>query len=950
MPKIYPFPIFTNISKFDNDIKVAEPFNCFNVNTYSFSIRAFHILQTAGIKSIGELILFTTSQLLTYENCGVTTIKEFLEISEDVIKNTTIENLEIIQKNNLPIEELILEEFSLSTLQKLPIFSDCIINKENQKLHSSYYSSYKLSSIPFDLRTINTINRLKLKKISELLFLPKSILKLVTSAGVKTIEDIQNWIVRFYKVVINGEQQFISFQEMLSKILDIKQKNLQIFLDRLSSFGKEATLESVGNRYNLTRERVRQIVIRVEHLMSFPFIEMQFDEFFDAVDLVLDQYIGAVDARKVTKDLSELMEWQEEITPEIFLNFCLLNDKYKIDRNFYLLFVENNSCKNCKKNIKYFLSLINNKSSISVTRIVYLHEQRCLELCPVYSKHRLIDAQYLRWFIEENDELKSNFILDEEELTYFSKDAWDEKNKSKLLVFFEILQQLTKATHFKDFAYLVNSQLGTNHSQQYLSYIIQNTKQVYMWDKGTFLVKSNFNFPFEFIKSKITELIKMIEENKLPVVYINGYYEKNSKECNDHNIPNPTAFYSLLQESKDTRLLLPMFPCIFLTSDFKGSRNITEEILLFLNNNNRQYDYLELRKYFIETLGASPRSFRHHIRSCKQLAKSGNVIFIKDETHHTPILQRSKVNEDFKALNYIKLSEKNNITLKDSQKIILNEIIKSNGSITFLKIDILSRRRKQDFTKLIFNINNMFYNNYSKELIQKNVEEEIWEINYFFNNPSNWQLDLDESISVETSDEKQMPNSSCSDMSYINKDVEKLGSILNNAKTSYKIYWFQSLLYLIENKYSEASLPEMAILMCTFAWKDVLIERNKYPNIDKIPDIVKDIYFESDLSKSSTFEEIKDYIQKNLNMFIDPMLNLTRYVPYRFLSIYIGDIVSMKDTDKNGFIINYVNNNNLIYSFSKNHIKIDSNWNNLIKEKIIEYQKLIIIKKKEFFK
>jgi len=938
----YDFPLLTNISKTESDREASEPFNSFLISELGYSVRATNIINEVKLTSIGKLLLVTTDKLLGKKNCGKTTIIEIVNKCKDFLDKLDIENIETEIEKIIPVEQSLKEEFSIQNLLQLPIFSANAIESNKQDLHNSYFGNYKLSHIPFDVRTTNTMHRLKLVSLKELLFFPSSSIKLVTGSGKKTIENIHKTLTHFYKVIFSKNKQFESFQEMLTEILSTKPEKLQIFFDRLSSFDKDATLESVGRKYNLTRERVRQIIEKIENLLLYPFIDMQLEEFYDGIDLVLDQYIGAVNAQMINVDLSELLDWKENVSPEMLLNFCLLNNRYRINKQNYLLFSKSENCNECNNLFEFMKSYFLKESSVTEIVFCEILYKICQKSCPSFSKSKKIDTHYINWIITENEELNKFCVYDDEEKIYYSKSAWEEKNRSNYNHILKLLESIKDSIHMSELVKVVNSELNFNYSQNNLSSLLSRSNSIYLWDRGTILAKSNFEFPHDFIESKIEELVFLLDEKKYPVIYVNGYFKKINQECKKYKIPNPTALYSILRDANEPKLTLIKYPSIFLSSTFKGKKNITEEILLLLGENNNRYNYTNLREYFVNTLGAASYVFQNAVANCTQLEKSGNTISIVNKQSNIYAEELRKVKNQLQIpsliINYQDMFIKNNVQLTETIKYLLYQLQKKGGSISSIRLHSLSRIKKINFNTIIFNLNSQFRSIYNNNFLI--FENEIWEVNPFFNHSANWGH-KDKTTDKEMTDIELEKDSEEEYPKWLLKQAVKLEDIFKHSITSYKYYWFQAILTLVERGKKEASFKQMAAIMCAHAWKDVLIKNCKYAKIDQIPNVVRRIYLDSHLQPAENENPIIDYLLDNLEKYDDLFSQLIAMVPYRFLSNFNEKLTGLKDYQKNNFIESASKEYSFMYKIDSPKIYIDNYWIKFILSNLVELKKLI---------
>ncbi len=161
-------------------------------------------------------------------------------------------------------------------------------------------------------------------------------------------------------------------------------------------------------------------------------------------------------------------------------------------------------------------------------------------------------------------------------------------------------------------------------------------------------------------------------------------------------------------------------------------------------------------------------------------------------------------------------------------------------------------------------------------------------------------------------------------------DIEKLWHVFDKKATSYKYFWFLSILELYKEK-QDASIPYKYILirMASKAWQYVFLKNGRFSQSDQLPIYLRTI--KSVLKMKDTEEEsdVEDKIENGLLGYTYQMLNpLLKNVPYRFLSPWIpftnNDDVKQKSQDRDS---------RCLYGLYDNHITIHEIW----KEYLIEH-------------
>ncbi|MCH2046851.1 MAG: hypothetical protein MK212_22240, partial [Saprospiraceae bacterium] len=136
--------------------------------------------------------------------------------------------------------------------------------------------------------------------------------------------------------------------------------------------------------------------------------------------------------------------------------------------------------------------------------------------------------------------------------------------------------------------------------------------------------------------------------------------------------------------------------------------------------------------------------------------------------------------------------------------------------------------------------------------------------------------------------------------------IRHLSATLSGMTNSYKIYWFWSLLDAIKTgdiREGEAlHMDRLAIKMVALSWHTINTYKLSLGNIDDIPNTIKVILKETNLSSNSSKEEVEQECSKAMKKEIvkKKIQALRRYVPYRFLTpFFANELKGLKDAKKN---------------------------------------------------
>jgi hypothetical protein len=247
------------------------------------SVRASNVLTNAGITYVGDLVQLTESQLLAFQNCGRKTVRELKEALEELGLPLGV-TLDSWNRPNLDdlVSSKKQDETSLATLDE----------NARTKLY------LRTDEIGLSQRARNVLKTANIEFVGDLAAKTESQLRGFASCGRLTINEIKtkleelglrlsffvsNWSAEAAQRIreeqdaipdspINALRRNLNIippseflEDELHAILDSvpDKRGTEIALKQLGWSGSgQRTLESVGEEYSVTRERVRQIVKR----------------------------------------------------------------------------------------------------------------------------------------------------------------------------------------------------------------------------------------------------------------------------------------------------------------------------------------------------------------------------------------------------------------------------------------------------------------------------------------------------------------------------------------------------------------------------------------------------------------------------------------------------------------------------------------------------------------
>jgi hypothetical protein len=205
------------------------------------SKRATSALTRMGIQKLGDLDGFACDKLLLMKNCGSKTYNEIVRL----VDKYTPGSRPAAVSSNPPASP------DVGRLIAVP----------------EYARSWSIQQLPLSVRLDHVLQKLNCRILGDLHGMTYNNLLDIPNCGVRTQVELQQLIAQVEKgefSLANKEanQPPVAFlvERIDAAVNQLSPKWRQIFLERLGGTGQPMALAEVGRKFNMTRERVRQIV------------------------------------------------------------------------------------------------------------------------------------------------------------------------------------------------------------------------------------------------------------------------------------------------------------------------------------------------------------------------------------------------------------------------------------------------------------------------------------------------------------------------------------------------------------------------------------------------------------------------------------------------------------------------------------------------------------------
>lgn len=245
--------------------KISIPFEAHEWKTENLpiSIRLWHVLQIFDCRKLGDLHGKSYKEIFNMKDCGRKTI---LELRDFIVQLQSADSVRHLS-NLIEIGKIEKKEKRQSETIYIP--------QESRGL--------PLSSFPFSTRLTNVFLNSDFRLLGDLHGFPLNKLKTLRNCGLDTILELKDFVGKIQKGQFQMEP---TLTEIAITPTNLNLAQLIEFIDNfLAEFsprdqdilglrfgatsGKPLTLEEIGGRYELTRERVRQIESRAVKKLKF---------------------------------------------------------------------------------------------------------------------------------------------------------------------------------------------------------------------------------------------------------------------------------------------------------------------------------------------------------------------------------------------------------------------------------------------------------------------------------------------------------------------------------------------------------------------------------------------------------------------------------------------------------------------------------------------------------
>ena len=422
--------------------------------------------------------LNTSKKQIKFRNVDRKAIGEISDVIEPFLPNKQ-QPLPMTDKNCAVVLEGIKPE-----VDNLADFEESIKNSFDERLLNTPIEELNLS-----VRALNAFNSASLKTVKDIIDFGLHALQRKKNVGKKTINDIKEAILATQKIPKEAIVE-ASFVDIINDILAfVTPKYLPIIKLRYGyDDGKCRTLEEIGKKIGITRERVRQIVVKeIKQVKYHKRNKLQI--VIEHIERLLLQYNGIISVKDVEHDRYFASGNRNQM---IFLSNFLTDcyeERYRILDKKFLSYLSDNEIKILHSKIREAAL----KCQFPIDEKGFIKNILSLagSISEYYLSHHLLYHEHI--------ELLKDKVLSPGRLSV--------PDRIKL-----IIRNINRPIHFSEIAQLYRNHFGeakirSKDLKRAIHARISDSNKFIIVGPGTFILRSHFRIP-----NNIEEIVKVSKE------------------------------------------------------------------------------------------------------------------------------------------------------------------------------------------------------------------------------------------------------------------------------------------------------------------------------------------------------------------------------------------------------------------------------------------------------
>ena len=422
---------------------------------------------------------------------------------------------------------------------------------------------------------------------------------------------------------------------VLTKVRHSYERNLYILLRRMGFENKPpATLGELGTELRLTRERIRQVEKKMREKLEHPSSLLRLKPLWIAVDAYLAEAYGMINLDSLSLKLKTTFNWNRNPSISALAEILSLNARFVTDKEAGVVYTKNFSCANCETAIEYLQQIVEDIGELQFLDAAYCLADACRNNCQkILSSSNFFSHSFIAYLVNSFNTLSERVKIKSGRI--YSRNMWELRYGNLPAATDIVLELSGRPMHFSDvFEELKRWRKDLPlHYERNIHAILDRSKNVLLWDRGTFIHRKHAVFPFSLLR-EIEDWVRTQLEEDIPFISVYGAFKAFKERCLSEGISSEYALYSCLRESADPAFAYPRFPYIYLKKNFSQHLPVTLVLEKFLQEAGGPVSYIELKTFATGGLFIKELMWNQYVERIPNVVRTSNWGFL-----HTDFLE-----------------------------------------------------------------------------------------------------------------------------------------------------------------------------------------------------------------------------------------------------------------------------------------------------------------------
>lgn len=433
------------------------------------------------------------------------------------------------------------------------------------------------------------------------------------------------------------------------------------------------TLEELGQRENLTRERIRQIEKKLMSILKKPKVLDQLNFLWLAVDESLTSGGGVCCVAEIAESMRNHWNWTTVPSDEELASLISLSANYELVWAAPIrIIMPSHKCVNCTEIGPVLTRAVESQANGTLSfedANAIMHEFCQSQTCKKAPGVIKFSNGYLHFLDDAIEEILAD------DTALYTQYAWGIKYGMRRTALVEkIVYEAGRPMHFKEVHAEVNKDRPV-HSQLSDRSIYGNLERslsLLLWGPGTFIHRDLVTIPETLISEIESDIILRLKTDNIPYLSITGICEEYKASLLAKDIPNSHALYSCMRITNNQALDCSDYPYVLRRES--GAQRLPIPLVLeaFVLEQEGVVTLDQIKNFAIEKLCVNEVVFMiNHLPSIPNLLRinSGEYIHIRqlgiEKIQLAPIIDHlQKLLENYDHVSAIKVFDDKKITCK----------------------------------------------------------------------------------------------------------------------------------------------------------------------------------------------------------------------------------------------------------------------------------------------